>query len=195
MLLISAISDSEFVVPFEQVPEYSAYDKDEVIQSILDLRATDPSLSFGAYVIRNATKGLAVELTHALRSLHQSAGDFVKDDHLYSNYLGLHTDEGLINDASAHFTFRGRSDARVLTGSQLVPGTVPSRKRLVAAGDRLLDDNIIDQRIFTRPSRPLKTSLAERDLMLFDASQPHVFRNITTNRHAISYYYERPEIA
>lgn len=169
---------------FADVPEIS-YEDLESCAATIERHRQNPFLgSFGAFVLRD---GYAEDAEKNARRFNSEYVSDKFDTFNAGTDIGLHADDGELNDVTAHFSKDGETDVVILVGGQVFLRNF-ERKRKVA--NQLFTTSILDTRhgLVTPPLRALRTTLNKGSIFFFDHTQPHAFKTKSPTRYAQAYY-------
>jgi hypothetical protein len=189
---------SNLALEFNPVTEFDAASLPALLANIGDRRRSRAD-SYGAYLIHGASQADVDICIDEMRGMHP-VGYELKEARLpYAPGLDkeIHDDDinGRANGVTTHITRQGEAEAIILSGSRLRLALLPRHWRArEQASQELFDEHTLDTRVATAPKKALRVSLGPDDLLLFDHTQPHLFRSITADRQSIGYYFKIPNL-
>jgi len=178
---------------FEPIPDATFDGLDDVIADIA-LRRQERLPTYGAMVFRACSLEELEEIDIKVRGLHPHSLYFLGKAVVSDTYdaplnLGFHWDPGSPNSITRHSTTVGRAEVAILCEAEqqdhlknnVFIDLAISQRTAEHVFDRTYADSTFD--------RALHTVLNTGDVLLFDHSQPHAFRSLTTPRVSDARYY------
>ncbi len=95
------------------------------------------------------------------------------------DHAGLHQDSREINAATYYYVKAGNIDFVMLIGSKIYdPSTLPNDRTPVQQRRHsdLITHEVLDRALASDPERAIRVRLSPGDVLIFDDSQPHMFK-------------------
>ncbi len=172
-------------VNFEPVEDFDHDQIPELLDAIGKARRGKRQ-SYGAYAVR----GVSIqELESCMNCMFSTKRTQERESDEWGGVKGtqIHTDTGSRNSVTLHHTVAGSVEAAILVGSKysgFIGDVIPYHD----VAEYLFERGQIDSDQLSPPTQALRTTLNEGDLLIFDHSQPHIFRDQTDARRSVSYY-------
>lgn len=179
-------------VTLEAVPNVAAEGLPAMFEAILKARR-GRRVSFGAYVLRCSTvetrRQCAKFLRTDIRGNQVVTMDIFEDEKVPI----IHRDPGGRNSVSIHHTTSGQVDVAVLVGSKFAAEMHSEAIPPLQEAHYLIDLSLVGSDHLSAPRLGLTSRLSADDVLIFDSSQPHVFRDVETGRRSeVLYLSPRP---